>query len=63
MPRIEISYRREDAAAITGRIFDRLTAHYGNDASFGRHEPADFDPDALSQTHLRLLLDGLRVRS
>jgi AcrR family transcriptional regulator len=30
--------------------------------SLGRHEPADFDPDALSQTHLQLLLDGLRVR-
>ena len=31
--------------------------------SLGRHEPADFDPDALSHTHLQLLLDGLRVRS
>jgi AcrR family transcriptional regulator len=31
--------------------------------SLGRHEPADFDPDALSQTHLQLLLDGLRVRA
>jgi AcrR family transcriptional regulator len=30
--------------------------------SLGRHEQAGFDPDTLSQTHLELLLDGLRVR-
>jgi AcrR family transcriptional regulator len=29
--------------------------------SLGRHELAGFDPDALCQTHLQLLLDGLRV--
>jgi AcrR family transcriptional regulator len=29
--------------------------------SLGRHEPAGFDPDALCQTHLQLLLDGLKV--
>ncbi len=34
MPRIAISYRREDSAAITGRIFDRLTAQYGADPVF-----------------------------
>jgi hypothetical protein len=28
MPRIAISYRRDDSAAVTGRIFDRLVAHY-----------------------------------
>jgi hypothetical protein len=27
--RIAISYRRDDSAAITGRVFDRLVAHYG----------------------------------
>jgi hypothetical protein len=34
MPRITISYRREDSGAITGRIFDRLATHYGRDAVF-----------------------------
>jgi hypothetical protein len=31
---IAISYRREDAMDITGRIFDRLAAHYGRDRIF-----------------------------
>jgi hypothetical protein len=34
MPRIAISYRRSDSEVITGRIFDRLAAHYGRDAVF-----------------------------
>jgi len=34
MPKISISYRRADSEAITGRIFDRLIAHYGKDAIF-----------------------------
>jgi TIR domain-containing protein len=34
MPRITISYRREDSGVITGRIFDRLVARYGRDAVF-----------------------------
>jgi hypothetical protein len=34
MPRITISYRREDSGAITGRIFDRLVGHYGRGAIF-----------------------------
>jgi hypothetical protein len=34
MPRILISYRREDSDAITGRIFDRLIAHYGRGSVF-----------------------------
>ena len=29
--------------------------------SLGRHELAGFDPDAICETHMRLLLDGLRV--
>jgi flagellar biosynthesis GTPase FlhF len=32
--RIAISYRRDDSAAVTGRIFDRLVAHYGRDTVF-----------------------------
>lgn len=34
MPRITISYRRDDSGVITGRIFDRLVGHYGRDAVF-----------------------------
>ena len=34
MPQIAISYRRADSEAMTGRIFDRLTAHYGKEAIF-----------------------------
>lgn len=34
MPRIVISYRRADSAAISGRIFDRLTQRYGAEKIF-----------------------------
>jgi hypothetical protein len=34
MSKICISYRRSDSQAMTGRIFDRLCAHYGKDAVF-----------------------------
>jgi hypothetical protein len=34
MTKISISYRRKDSDAITGRIFDRLVAHYGIGAVF-----------------------------
>jgi TIR domain len=34
MPKIAISYRRADSSAITGRIFDRLAAHYGENSVF-----------------------------
>src|ERR1043166_4365500 len=34
MPHIIISYRRTDSDAITGRIRDRLAAHFGDDSIF-----------------------------
>src|ERR1700722_15433334 len=34
MAKITVSYRRTDSDAITGRIFDRLVAHYGGDSVF-----------------------------
>src|SRR5881392_1436366 len=34
MPRVFISYRREDSADVAGRIFDRLTKHLGADSVF-----------------------------
>lgn len=53
MPRIFISYRREDASAYAGRLFDRLSAQYGRDRIFmdvDSLEPgADFG-EAIEQT-------------
>ena len=34
MPRITISYRRDDSMDIAGRIFDRLALHFGREAVF-----------------------------
>lgn len=34
MPTIVVSYRRSDSSAITGRIFDHLTAYYGEESVF-----------------------------
>lgn len=34
MRKIALSYRREDSEAITGRLFDRLAAHFGREAVF-----------------------------
>lgn len=34
MNKVFISYRRDDSAAVVGRIYDRLIAHFGRDAVF-----------------------------
>ena len=34
MAKIFLSYRRQDSAGVAGRIYDRLRAHFGNDAIF-----------------------------
>jgi hypothetical protein len=34
VPRITISYRRDDSLDITGRIYDQLASHFGRDAVF-----------------------------
>jgi formylglycine-generating enzyme required for sulfatase activity len=34
IPKIFVSYRRQDTAAIAGRIYDRLRTHFGDDALF-----------------------------
>lgn len=38
MPEIFISYRRDDSAAYAGRLYDRLTNHFGQ-----RHIFMDID--------------------
>jgi hypothetical protein len=34
MTKLFISYRREDSEGLTGRIYDRLVAHFGKEAVF-----------------------------
>jgi hypothetical protein len=54
MPTIAISYRRSDSSAIAGRIFDRLTAHYGEHAVFMDIDNIPFGTDFRS--HIREVL-------
>jgi ribosomal protein L12E/L44/L45/RPP1/RPP2 len=67
MPRLAISYRREDSAAITGRIFDRLTAHYGGDSVFRDIDNIPLGVDfrehintMLAETDITLVIIGKR---
>src|SRR5688572_24515253 len=34
MPKIFVSYRREDSEAVTGRIHDRLSSHFGKESVY-----------------------------
>ncbi len=45
MPKIFVSYRREDSLAGTGRIDDRLVAHFGRDSVFRDVDTIDFGVD------------------
>jgi TRAP-type mannitol/chloroaromatic compound transport system substrate-binding protein len=45
MPKIIISYRRVDSAAMAGRIFDRLHAHFGDDSMFMDIDSIPFGSD------------------
>ncbi len=67
MPRIAISYRRDDSAAITGRIFDRLVAHYGGDSVFRDVDNIPLGVDfrehintVLARTDITLVVVGKR---
>jgi hypothetical protein len=67
MPRIAISYRRDNSAAITGRIFDRLTAHYGSDSVFRDIDNIPLGVDfrehvkaMLAETDITLVIIGKR---
>jgi hypothetical protein len=67
MPKIAVSYRREDSEAMTGRIVDRLIAHYGKDAIFRDIDniPPGIDfrvhlNDVLLKTHILLAIVGPR---
>jgi TIR domain len=65
--RIAISYRRDDSAAITGRIFDRLVARYGADTVFRDVDNIPLGIDfrehinsILAQTDITLVVVGKR---
>lgn len=55
MPRIALSYRRADSAAIAGRIFDRLTQHYGANSIFMDIDSIPFGMDFRSHIRKTLL--------
>jgi TPR repeat protein len=55
MPRITISYRRDDSGVITGRIFDRLAAHFGRESVF--RDIDDIPPGVDFRKHISGILD------
>jgi TIR domain-containing protein len=59
MPKIAISYRRSDSSAITGRIFDRLAAHYGKESVFMDIDNIPFGTDFRS--HIQTVLQETEV--
>jgi hypothetical protein len=59
MPRITISYRRDDSGVITGRVFDRLVARYGRDAIFRDIDDVPFGVDF--RTHIDQVLASTDV--
>ena len=65
MPHIIVSYRRSDSAAIAGRIFDRLTSHYGKGSVFMDIDNIPFGIDfrdhikgALTHTDILIVIVG-----
>jgi hypothetical protein len=67
MTRIAISYRRDDSAGITGRIFDRLVNRYGADSVFRDVDNIPLGVDfrehintVLAQTDVTLVVVGKR---
>jgi sulfatase modifying factor 1 len=67
MSKIFLSYRRQDTAGITGRIYDRLRAHFGNDAVFMDIDSTPFGVDfrehideAVGQCDVVLVVIGTR---
>jgi hypothetical protein len=65
--RIAISYRRDDSAGITGRIFDRLVAHYGVGSVFRDIDNIPLGVDfrehintVLARTDITLVVVGKR---
>src|SRR5437867_3178615 len=49
--RLFLSYRREDSADVTGRLHDRLSAHFGRDAVFMDIDSVPFGVDFRDHLH------------
>ena len=67
MPKVFISYRREDTAALAGRIYDRLSLHFGRASVFMDIDTIPFGVDfrqhineVVSQCDVLLALIGDR---
>jgi formylglycine-generating enzyme required for sulfatase activity len=67
MAKIFISYRRQDSAGVAGRIYDRLRAHFGDEAVFMDIDTIPFGEDfreqigaAVSQCEVVLAVIGSR---
>src|SRR5262245_32492556 len=65
MSKIFLSYRRQDSAGVAGRIYDRLRAHFGEDAVFIDLDSIPFGADfrqhissAVDQCGILLALIG-----
>ena len=56
MSKIIVSYRRSDSAAIAGRIFDRLTSHFGEELVFMDIDKIPFGTDF--RKHIQGVLEG-----
>jgi hypothetical protein len=59
MAKITISYRRDDSMDITGRIFDRLTSHYGRETVF--RDIDNIPPGRDFRAHIRASIDESNV--
>jgi hypothetical protein len=59
MPRITLSYRREDSMDITGRIFDRLASRYGRETVF--RDIDNIPPGTDFRDHIRTNIEGSDV--
>jgi TIR domain len=59
MTKITISYRREDSMDITGRIFDRLSSHYGRETVF--RDIDNIPPGIDFREHIRASIEDSGV--
>jgi hypothetical protein len=59
MPRITISYRRDDSLDVTGRIFDRLAEHFGREAVF--RDIDNIPPGADFRRHIDRVLEESNI--
>jgi TIR domain len=59
MPKIFLSYRRQDSAGVAGRIYNRLRAHFGDDSIFMGIDSIPFGLDF--REHLSSAIDQCSI--